>query len=117
MKKYISLRMTRREIDALHLAIKSEVISDLKDFPDALYYWENGRSFFMDEHYFTNSFKNIDAVLTYPNIPTALAQELTHLKSFMRASLYGGMVQPADISELLGEMETYDIWRNRVKQG
>lgn len=115
MKKYIPLNFRRKELDALQTAIRHEIISDLNHFPEALLYWDTGRSFYMDENYYKNSFDNIDATLTYPNVPPALAQELRHLLQFMQSSMYGGMVQPADISEIRHEMEDYNKWRERVK--
>jgi hypothetical protein len=115
MKKYIPINFKRKELDALHTAIQNRIISDLKHFPEALLYWEKGLSFYMEEEYFENSINNIDATLTYPNIPPTLAQELRHLLQFMESSLYGGMVQPGDISKISHEMEDYNKWHLKIK--
>lgn len=114
MKKYLPLNLRRRELDALSNAINSRVISDLNDFPDALLYWDRGRSFYMELSYYENSLENIDATLTYPNIPSPLKQDLQHLLEVLQSSLFVGMVKPADISELRNEMEDYKIWRTKL---
>ncbi|MEI7964278.1 MAG: hypothetical protein WCH29_03860 [Chitinophagaceae bacterium] len=113
MNNYIPLNLTKKELNALLMAINHHIISDLDDHPDALLYWDNDHSFYMDEGYFHRFVSTISSRLQFADIPAHLKIDLEAVLKNFKSQYYHGRIAPSDISNLRQDMEDYHTWRTK----